>query len=88
MAVLHKSEDEVLAWDDIQFAYFVSQVDRFGRWLWNFFPPEVGGKDEAETKRHAQEIREATPELLLPSMERFEEARVESERKGLIGPTR
>ena len=86
MALYHKSEDQVLAWDDIQFRYFVQQADRFGRWLWNFFPPEVGGKDENETRENANKIRAATPELLLPSEERFEDARAVSESHGLIGP--
>lgn len=75
-----------MAWDDIQFSYFVAQADRFGRWLWNFFPPEPGGKNEAEIKASALKIREATPELLLPSEERFEDARTESEFHGLEGP--
>ena len=87
MILYHKSEEEVVAWDDIQFAYYVNQADRFGRWLWNFFPPEVGGKDASEAQRNAQEVRQATSSLLLPSEERFEEARSECEAKGLIGPS-
>lgn len=86
MILYHKTEDEVLAWDDIQFGYFVTQAQRFGRWLWNFFPPEVGGKDERETKANALKVKEATPELLLPSEAQFEDARTESEFHGLTGP--
>lgn len=78
--------EEVLAWDDIQFANRVNQANRFGRWLWNFFPPEAGGKDEAEMKANADQIRAATPELLLPSEEKFEDIRAESEFHGIVGP--
>ena len=83
--ILHPNKD-VLAWDDIQFRYFVTQADRFGRWLWNFFPPEIGGKDESEMKANADKIRAATPELLLPSEERMEDTRAVCESHGLIGP--
>jgi hypothetical protein len=86
MAVYHKSEVEVLRWDDIQFAYYVGEAQRIGRWLWNYFPPQVGGKKENEIKANADKIRAATPELLLPSNERFDDARKESEAHGLIGP--
>ncbi|GAF97530.1 unnamed protein product [marine sediment metagenome] len=81
-----KTEEEVLAWDDLQFADHVNKARQFGRWLWNFFPPQAGGKDEAEIKASADMIREATPELLLPSEEKFEDIRAESEFHGIVGP--
>jgi len=86
MTIYHMTMEEVLAWDDIQFGFFVCQADRFGRWLWNFFPPEVGGKDKHEAKANADAIRASMPALLLPSEERFEDARAESKFHGLIGP--
>ena len=86
MILYHKTEEEVLAWDDIQFSYFVTQARRYGAWLWNFFPPEIGGKDEMETKANALKLQEATPSLLLPSEAQFEDLREDSEFHGLIGP--
>jgi len=86
MAVYHRSEKEVGQWDDIQFAYFVGEAQRIGRWLWNFFPPQVGGKKEAEIRENANTIRMATPELLLPSEANLEHVREESEAHGIIGP--
>ena len=86
MILFKKTEEEVLAWDDIQFAFYVNQSMRFGRWLWNFFPPEIGGKDENERAASKIEIDEATPQLLLPSDEKFEDVRSISESRGLTGP--
>ena len=86
MAVYKKSETEVLAWDDIQFAYFLRHAQAIGRWLWNFFPPEVGGKDENERRAAVQELQDKTPSLLVPSSEQFDEIRSECESHGIIGP--
>ena len=86
MAVYHKSEKQVLAWDDIQFAYFLRNAQLFGRWLWNFFPPEVGGKDENERRAAVQKLEEDTPSLLVPSHEQFEDIRAECDSHGIIGP--
>jgi hypothetical protein len=87
MAVYHKqSAREVLEWDDIQFAYFLRQAQAMGRWLWNFFPPEVGGKDESARRAAVQELQDKTPSLLVPSSEQFEDIRSECESHGIIGP--
>jgi len=87
MAVYHKNDArEVLEWDDIQFAYFLRQAQAMGRWLWNFFPPEVGGKDEGERRAAVQELQDKTPSLLVPSSEQFEDIRSECESHGIIGP--
>jgi len=87
MAVYHKKDArEVLEWDDIQFAYFLRQAQAIGRWLWNFFPPEVGGKNEEETRTAVQELQDKTPSLVVPSHEQFEDIRSECESHGIIGP--
>jgi len=86
MSVYHKTAREVLDWDDIQIAFFVNKAQEIGRWLWNFFPPEAGGKDEGERKTNQMAISDATPQLLLPSEQKFEYLRNESEAHGLTGP--
>jgi len=86
MILYHRTEEGVLAWDDIQFGYFVTQAQRYGRWLWNFFPPEIGGKDAKEAKANALKVEESIPQLLLPSEAQFEDVRTESEFHGLTGP--
>jgi|GEM_PF-4783957 len=86
MVLYHKTETQVLAWDDIQFGYYVNQAQRFGRWLWNFFPPEVGGKTAKDAEKNAAQLRNATPELLVPSEEKMDDTRAECKAHGLIGP--
>ena len=86
MILYSKTEKQVLAWDDIQFAYFLRQADAFGRWLWRFFPPEIGGKDENERSAAVQELQDKTPSLLVPSHEQFEHIRAECDSHGIIGP--
>ena len=86
MILYSKSEKQVLAWDDIQFAYFLRQADAFGRWLWRFFPPEIGGKDESARAEAAQKLENDTPSLVVPSSEQFEHIRAECDSHGIIGP--
>ena len=86
MSVYHKTAREVLDWDDIQIAYFVNKAMEIGRWQWNFSPPEAGGKDESERAASRAKIDDATPQLLLPSKEKFEYLQNESESHGLTGP--
>jgi len=86
MILYNKTEDDVVAWDDIQFRYFVRHATLFGRWLWNFFPPETGGKNEAEQRKNAMDLAAATPDLLFPSEEKFDDIREASEFHGLVGP--
>jgi len=86
MSVYHKSEQQVLAWDDIQFAYFLRQAQAIDRWLWNFFPPEVGGKDDGARREAVQKLQDDTPSLVVPSSEQFEDIRSECESHGIIGP--
>jgi len=86
MILYNKTEKQVLAWDDIQFAYFLKHADAFGRWMWRFFPPEIGGKNENERREAAQDLQDKTPNLLVPSHEKFEYIRAECDSHGIIGP--
>ena len=86
MALFHKSEEEVVSWDHKRFQFYVIQADRFCRSLWNYFPPEVGGKDEREMKENALKLQESTTHLLLPSEEKYEDIREDAEFHGIIGP--